>query len=212
VGAIVALAFGWWIFPDMLYSKQAQPFFYSHSVHINDVGLDCADCHSFREDGSFTGLPTLANCADCHAEIMTEVPGPGATADHRARYEAEKIFVEQYVSQSKEVPWLVHQYQPDNVFFSHAAHFNKCYTCHLTMKGKLNLGTPEKPQKLCVTCHPSLQKLDKNVPVEVNALTGYSRTTMKMWECERCHAHPGHFYNDGKGRTFANNACSTCHK
>jgi len=212
VGAIVALAFGWWIFPDMLFSKQTQPFFFSHSVHLTDVGATCADCHSFREDGSFTGLPTLAACADCHADVMTEEPGPGATAEHKARYEAEKIFVEQYVNQGNEVPWLAHQVQPDNVFFSHAAHFQKCYTCHLTMKGRLNLGTPEDPQKLCMTCHPSLEELDRNPPVEVNALTDYSRTTMKMWECEKCHAHPGHFYNDGKGRTAANNACSTCHK
>ncbi len=211
-GAIVALAFGWWVFPDMLFSKEAQPFFFSHGVHVNDVGAACADCHSFREDGSFTGLPSLAACADCHAEVMTAEPGPDATAEQRTRYEAEKAFVEGYVSQGKEVPWRAHQKQPDNVFFSHAAHFNKCFDCHLTMQGELNLGKPDSPQKLCMTCHPSLEKLDKNPPVELNALTDYSRTTMKMWECEKCHAHPGHFYNDGKGRTAANNACSTCHK
>ena len=212
LGVIVALAFGWWIFPGLLFSKQSQPFFFSHSVHVETVGRICSDCHTFRADSSFTGLPKLEACVDCHADIQTPEPDAKSTPEHIAAYEAEKIFVNEYVNGRKEVPWLVHQKQPDNVFFSHAAHFNKCYTCHLTMKGRLSLGAPDNPGKLCMTCHPSLQELDKNIPVEPHILTGYSSTTKKMWECESCHAHPGHFFNDGKGRTAANNACHTCHK
>ena len=212
VGLVVALAFGWWVFPGLLFSKQSQPFFFSHAVHIETVGASCADCHSFRADGSFTGIPKLETCANCHQDIMTAEPVSGSTPEQVAAYAAEKVFVEEYVRTGKDVPWLAHQKQPDNVFFSHAAHFNKCYTCHLTMKGKFNLGTPDNPQKLCMTCHPSLDALNKNIPVETNVLTTYSSTTMKMWECEQCHALPGHFSNDGKGRTAANNACYTCHK
>ncbi|MDL2266881.1 cytochrome c family protein [Desulfovibrio sp. OttesenSCG-928-G15] len=208
----MALAFGWWVFPDLIFSKQSQPFYFSHKVHIETVGASCADCHSFRADGSFTGYPDMQSCANCHSDVLTPKPGPGASKAELATYEAEKTFVEEYVKTGAEVPWAKHQKQPDNVFFSHAAHFSKCFSCHLTMKGDLNLGRPESPEKLCMTCHPSLEELDKNIPVEVNVLTDYSRTTMKMWECEKCHAHPGHFYNDGKGRTAANNACYTCHK
>lgn len=212
IGVAVALAFGWWIFPGLLFSKQSQPFFFSHAVHIEKVGANCIDCHSFRKDGTFTGLPKLSACADCHQDIMTAEPDEKSTPAEVAAYKAEKTFVEDYVRDNKQVPWLVHQKQPDNVFFSHAAHFNKCYSCHLTMKGKLNFGTPDNPQKLCMNCHPSVEELSKNIPVDKNILTGYSSTTKKMWECESCHAHPGHFSNDGKGRTAANNACYTCHK
>jgi hypothetical protein len=212
IGVLVALAFGWWIFPDLIFSKQSQPFFFSHAVHVETGGMSCADCHSFREDGSFTGIPSLETCAGCHADIMTAEPGPDSGPAEKAAYAAEKFFVEEHVRTGKPIAWKVHQHQPDNVFFSHAAHFNKCFTCHLTMKGKLSLGTPGDPQKLCMTCHPSLEQLDRGIPVESNVLTDYSRTTMKMWQCEACHAHPGHFYNDGKGRTAANNACYTCHK
>ena len=213
IGMLVALAFGWWVFPDMIYSKQSQPFFFSHSVHIDSAGASCADCHSFRADGSFTGTPSLEACKSCHKdEPWTPAPDSGSSPAEVAAYEAEKTFVEDYIKSDKPVPWLVHQKQPDNVFFSHAAHFSKCYTCHLTMKGRLNLGTPDNPQKLCMTCHPSLEQLDKNIPVQVNWLSDYSRTTMKMWQCEQCHAHPGHYYRGGQGRTAANNACYTCHK
>ena len=212
IGVAVALAFGWWIFPGLLFSKQSQPFFFSHAVHVEKVGANCVDCHSFRADGTFTGLPRLAACADCHQDVQTSEPNAKSTPEEVAAYKAEKVFVEEYVRGNKEVPWLAHQKQPDNVFFSHAAHFNKCYSCHLTMKGKFNFGTPANPQKLCMNCHPSVEMLSKNIPVETNVLSGYSRTTKKMWECESCHAHPGHFSNDGKGRTAANNACYTCHK
>ncbi|MDL2316513.1 cytochrome c family protein [Desulfovibrio sp. OttesenSCG-928-A18] len=208
----MALAFGWWVFPDLIFSKQSQPFYFSHNIHMEKVGTVCSDCHSFRADGSFTGVPALGTCAGCHGEIQTDEPSAASTPAEKAAYEAEKFFVEEYVAKGREVPWLRHQYQPDNVFFSHAAHFSKCYSCHLTMKGSLSLGTPDNPDKLCMTCHPSLAELDKNIPVAVNVLTDYSASTMKMWECERCHALPGHFYNDGKGRTAANNACYTCHK
>ncbi len=214
LGVLAALIFGWCIFPDLLYGKEAQPFFFSHEIHTrpDKVAASCADCHSFRADGSFTGRPGLETCEGCHQEVMTTEPGESATALEKEAYEAETIFVEQYVREGREVPWALHQKQPDNVFFSHAAHFHKCYACHLTMKAELSLGSPGDPEKLCRQCHPSLNELDGNPFVESNVLTGYGRATMKMGECEHCHANPGHFYSFGKGRTAANNACFTCHK
>ena len=212
IGLVAALAFGWGVYPDLMFSKKEQPLFFSHKVHVEEQGMSCFDCHSFREDGSFTGLPDVENCASCHQGIITAEPDEDSTPEQRAYYEAERVLVEEYIEQGKELPWVAHQVQPDNVFFSHATHYQACFKCHLTMKGDLNLGTPDEPQKLCMTCHVSLDELEKNPAVDVNIMTDYTRTTMKMWECERCHAHPGHFYNDGKGRTAANNACYTCHK
>ena len=213
VGIVAALAFGWGVYPDLFFSKKEQPLMFSHNVHVETAGMSCFDCHSFREDGTFTGLPTVETCAPCHQEIVTAEPDEKSTPEERAAYAAEKVLVEEYVQPGKELPWKLHQTQPDNVFFSHATHYKACFTCHLTMKGgKKDLGTPDDPRKLCMTCHPSLDELNKNPAVAENSMTGYSRTTMKMWECEQCHALPGHFYNDGKGRTSANNACYTCHK
>ena len=62
IGVAVALAFGWWIFPGLLFSKQSQPFFFSHAVHIEKVGANCIDCHSFRKDGTFTGRAESRLC------------------------------------------------------------------------------------------------------------------------------------------------------
>ena len=213
-GLIVALAFGWWVFPDLMFSKQPQPVFFDHSVHTDKLRMDCVSCHYLREDGSYSGAPVLAQCTPCHnKEVLTKKPGPNAPEIQVARFEAEKNFLEEFVWKGREPEWVIHQFQPDNAFFSHAAHLQKCYACHLTMKEeRINLGTPENMTKLCQQCHPSLEKLDASRGVEKNILSGYSRTTMKMWQCESCHAHPGHYYNGGAGRTAANNACFTCHK
>ena len=210
-GVLVALAFGWWVFPDMMYSEQHQPILFKHSAHITRENQSCSKCHTFRADGSFTGAPNIETCAACHATMKPAKLPAGASAQQKAEFKALKL-LEEHLASGKPFEWQIHQAQPDNVFFSHAAHMEKCYKCHLTMKGALDLGTPQQPEKLCMQCHPSIAELDKVPPVKVNILTDYTQKTMKMWACEHCHAHPAH-YNDGmSNRTVANNACLTCHK
>lgn len=212
VGLIVALAFGWWVFPDLIFSKQPQPVLFLHSTHVDEMAMQCSECHFLREDGTFSGIPNIDNCSQCHVDILSMEPGPDATKDEIALYESEKTLVEEYIRKDIPIKWKVHQKQPDNVFFSHAAHYESCYKCHLTMKNQYNLGTPDNPEKLCSKCHLSPAELDQKQHVESNVMTDYSKTTMKMVKCEQCHSRPGHYYDFGKGRTTANNACFTCHK
>ena len=71
-GLIPALFIGWVLFPIALYSKQEQPVNFSHAVHTDpDIaeGIDgdteierCLFCHSFRDDGTFAGIPKIENC------------------------------------------------------------------------------------------------------------------------------------------------------
>ena len=155
IGFVGALLVGWWLFPQLLYSEVPQPINFSHPVHL-DQGMDCSECHYLRDDGSFHAIPSTEDCAMCHMMPM------GTT-------ESEEIFVSEYVEKEKEVPWLIYQYQPDNVFFSHAAH-------------------QDYP---CFECHPDVETMDKLPPVKINRISGYSEQTMKMWKCERCHAERG---------------------
>ncbi len=168
-GFIIALIFGWGIFPKILFSVSYQPIKFSHAIE-DHAGLDCEECHFFREDGSYAGIPKLEKCMECHEEIQGENP-------------EEKKFVENYVQKDKEVPWLKYQWQPDNVYFSHAAHLKR-----------------EKPFE-CTTCHRDVTKEKIPPPVKINRLTGYHFSTIKMHVCEDCHAKMG-----------ANNACNVCHK
>jgi hypothetical protein len=170
VGLFASLIVGWIIFPKLLYSKKRQPIDFNHRLHIAEVEDECESCHFFREDGTYSGVPKLEQCIDCHEEIQGDNPD-------------EIKFVEEYVSKGREVPWLVNSRQPDNVFFSHAAHVKVA-------------------EMECVTCHGPIGESESLKVYEYNRITGYSRDIwgksiggfkkntwdrMKMDDCAECH-------------------------
>jgi len=121
LGLAASLILGWVIFPKLLYSQKQQPIDFNHVLHVAQVDNGCESCHFLRADGTFSGVPKLAQCSDCHQEVQGESPD-------------EVKFIEEYVAKDREVPWLIYSRQPDCVFFSHAAHIKgagmDCITCH----------------------------------------------------------------------------------
>lgn len=121
LGLIASMLVGWVVFPKLLYSQKEQPFSFNHVMHQSEVEEGCQSCHFFRTDGSFSGIPKLDSCLECHSEIL-------------GQSEEEAHFYNEYVQKNREVPWLVYSRQPDCVFFSHAAHVMgskmDCVTCH----------------------------------------------------------------------------------
>lgn len=189
IGFLITLVLGWAFIPGLFYTKMEQPVRFSHQVHVDGQGMTCDQCHLFREDGSFAGLPSNEECGMCHYVEVVDDPTDTAAVKEaaemalmsadEANIEAERAYLENYLVVGKEVPWLVYQYQPDNVFFSHKAH--EIFEC--------------------TECHPDLATNDTPPPYYRNWLSGYSKQTMKMWKCERCHAENG-----------VSNACYVCHK
>jgi len=170
IGLIASLIVGWILFPKMLYSQKKQPIDFNHTLHNGLVGNGCESCHFFREDGSYSGVPKLAQCIECHEEAQGSDP-------------EEVKFVEKYVKNGIEVPWLVYARQPDCVFFSHAAHVKSA-------------------NMACVTCHGPIGDSEHMKPYQQNRITGYSRDIwgeniggfkknawdrMKMDDCSECH-------------------------
>ncbi len=164
-GFVPALIFGWLIFPNLLYSKHPQPMEFSHLAHED---MSCEDCHSVREDGTYSGIPKVASCAECHESPIGES-------------KAEKTLVEEYIEKEREIPWKIYAWQPDNVYFSHAPHLSR--------------------EVACTECHRDVSGEEKLPPYRENRITGYSKETMKMITCERCHEKRG-----------ASNECEICHK
>jgi hypothetical protein len=121
-GLAISLTAGWTVLPKALYREVPQPTAFSHAAHTGEKGgMQCVDCHAFRADGSFAGVPKLESCAGCHAEPM------GETA-------SEKRFVEEFVKKEIEPKWLSYLRQPDNAWFPHGAHVTRgklaCERCH----------------------------------------------------------------------------------
>lgn len=198
-GIVLSLVAGWIAFPMLLYSKQPQPMNFNHVLHLDPEKVDgiegdsktekCLFCHGFYEDGTFSGIPRLAKCIECHDDPESPL---GETPE-------EKEFMTKYVANEKEIPWHVYSRQPPCVYFSHIAHVNM---------GKLD----------CRTCHGDHSEGKKLPLYEANRLTGYSISIwgkniagfktntwdrMKMDDCAECHTKMGQEQN---------NACFVCHK
>jgi hypothetical protein len=190
-GLIVALIVGWVAYPALLYSERSQPLHFSHASHGPDssAGMECEECHSFYEDGSFSGIPKLTKCMECH-----EDPEFPLSEDPQ-----EIKLLTEYVKPLKEIPWLVYSRQPDCVYFPHIAHVKmahiECNLCHG------DFGTRDTPPvyKVNRISRYSIDIWGRNI-------SGYKKNPwdrMKMDDCADCHRERG------KER---NNACFVCHK
>jgi hypothetical protein len=194
-----SLIIGWILFPMVLYSSEKQPVNFSHLLHLDPEiaeGIEgstelerCRFCHSFRKDGTFTGIPRLEKCMECHDDARFPL---GETPE-------EEKFLQNYVAKGKEIPWLSYSRQPDCVYFSHISHVKMA-------------------EMACTTCHGDHARTDRLPVYKKNRLTGYSIDIwgrrisglksntwdrMKMDDCAECHT--------SKGRE-ENNACFVCHK
>ena len=149
-GFAAAMGFGRFVFPGLLYSQKLQPMNFSHKAHQDTA---CGDCHVYRDDGTYGGIPKTGKCRECHEETMGET-------------QSEKTLVEEFIRKDREIPWSSYARQPDNVFFSHAAH---------------------KAKVQCERCHGDMSQ-QETLPVYFeNRMTGYGKTIMRMTECEQCH-------------------------
>ena len=186
VGLVVALILGWWVLPNLMQVSKTQPIAFSHLEHVKKQGMQCEECHFIRQDGTFSGAPATADCAKCHFTVLGKNP-------------EEAKFVRDYVQTGREIKneWLIYQKQPDNVFFSHAL--------HLAPMLKV-MGTKET-NKVCLRCHLDVASTDVPLSYTENRLSGYSKNTMLMWGCERCHAK-----HMAMGNPNVSNACFPCHK
>jgi len=182
---VASLIVGWILFPMVLYTQEKQPIDFNHALHLEEVENGCESCHFFREDGSYAGVPKLAQCVDCHDEVMGDDPD-------------ELAFVENYVQKNIEVPWLIYSQQSDCVFFSHAAHVKAakmdCVSCH----GDIGESTSLKVYEKNIITGISRDVWGKNI----GGIKLHSWDRMKMNDCAKCH----------KEETGNQGACFQCHK
>lgn len=183
VAFAASLFVGWIVFPKLLYSEKKQPIDFNHKLHAEEVG-ECEGCHFFREDGSYSGIPQLARCTECHEEAVGENP-------------EEAKLIEQYIEPGKEIPWLSYARQPDCVFFSHAAHVKmaemSCETCH----GPIGDSEHTKPYQ-----ENRLTKYSRDIwGWNIAGIKKHTWDRMKMDDCDACHKEHG-----------VNRACFVCHK
>jgi len=139
-------------------SRAEQPLSFNHKKH-QEQNIECITCHAHFKDQTFSGMPKVAVCLECHKDPITQNP------------EEEKI--RQINKKGEEIHWKRLYQQPDHVFFSHRRHVvlgkMECKNCHgdigqsekppskpwvkMTMNWCMDCHAKKKVTNDCLTCH-----------------------------------------------------------
>ena len=148
---VTVLTLGIWHYFTPKYTRvgymPTQPVPFQHSLHVQQLGLDCRYCHSYVEVSQHSNVPTSQTCMNCHTAIKSQSPKLQPIRDSYAS--------------GKPVEWVRIHRVPDYAYFNHSAHVNRgvsCVSCH----GKINemeVVWHDQPQGMawCLSCHRAPQ-------------------------------------------------------
>lgn len=122
-----------------------QPIAFPHNIHVQEVQLECVDCHISVARGPLASIPDIRTCWNCHATAVTDRP------------EIQKM--RDYYDKGQDIPWqrVWGWVEESHVRFNHAPHIRKdvdCSTCHGDLSQMtVATRTVEHTMEFCVTCH-----------------------------------------------------------
>ena len=127
--------------------QPTQPVPFSHSIHVQQLGLDCRYCHDGVEKSWYSNVPAADTCMNCHSAVRANDP---KLEPVRASYK----------DQNKPVEWVQIHKLPDYVYFNHSVHVNRgvsCVECH----GRVDEMDEVRHEKhfsmtFCLDCHREL--------------------------------------------------------
>jgi len=88
-----------------------QPIAFPHTVHVEQLGLDCTFCHRNVTEGAAATIPAVALCMSCH-----EVVGDGLAEVQKLRDTFDA---------GLPINWVRVHRVPDHVHFVHEAHVRR---------------------------------------------------------------------------------------
>lgn len=92
-----------------------QPVEFDHRHHVRDDGIACLYCHSGAERSAVAGVPPAELCMGCHNQVWN---GSRLLEPVRAAYFS-----------GQPIRWNRVHDLPDHVYFNHAIHVGKGFTC-----------------------------------------------------------------------------------
>jgi len=138
---------GVWYYGTPKYTKvgyePVQPVFYSHAIHVGQLGLDCRYCHSAIEKSWYANLPSSSTCMNCHNQVLKDDPRLALVRDSAAS--------------GKPIEWIQVHHLPDFVYFNHSVHVTRgisCVECHGQIN-EMDEVQHAKPLSMtfCLDCH-----------------------------------------------------------
>jgi hypothetical protein len=152
----IALAFSYYATPKALVEgyEPSQPIFYSHKVHVDQLGMDCRYCHSFVDVSGAANVPSGNTCWNCHQHVLRDSPKL-----EPLRRAMDTTFAGY---DGKPIEWVRVHRMPDYVYFDHSAHVNRgisCQSCHGDVN-TMEVVYHEEPHSMawCLDCHREPEK------------------------------------------------------
>ena len=168
-----------------------QPVGFPHSVHVDQLGLDCRYCHNAVEKSWYSNVPASSTCMNCHNQVLKDDP--------------KLALVRESAATGKPIPWVQVHKVPDYVYFNHSVHVNRgisCIHCHGEIN-KMEEVYHAKPLSMtfCLDCHrnpaPNLRPADKITDLawdpHANLPSDWGKKAVQDWKvnasqnCSACH-------------------------
>ena len=169
---VVVLALIWvmsaWFGTPVIFSSDEgpeQPIAFPHTIHVQDLGMDCTFCHREVETSAQATIPAVGVCMTCHQAV------PGST--ETAQAEIKKI--KDAHKNNEAIAWVRVHRVPDHVHFVHEA--------HITYFSERD-GIPAS--QVCSVCHGDVGAMEK-----VKRVTTEQGGSLKMSDCVDCHRDNG---------------------
>lgn len=169
-----------------------QPVNFPHSVHVDQIGLDCRYCHNGVESSWYSNIPGSQTCMNCHNQVLANDP--------------RLSLVRESAATGKPIDWVQIHKVPDYVYFNHSVHVNRgisCVHCHGRVD-QMDEVRHEKPLSMsfCLECHrdpaAKIRPQDKVFDLNWTAPAGFAEH------------HGKKMVHDMKVESLQ--SCSSCHR
>jgi hypothetical protein len=128
-------------------SKPQQPIDFPHKIHqVDEIGIDCQECHTGVTQGARAGIPSINFCMTCHEDL-------GNAADPRIQT------LRAYAKRGEELPWqrVYGFFDEAHVRFNHAPHIRAKVQCAMCHGNVTSMTVAERAvdhtMGFCINCH-----------------------------------------------------------
>ena len=191
VGTVATLGVTYYFTPKYTRAgyQPIQPVNFPHSVHVDQLGMDCRYCHDGVEKSWYSNIPGSGTCMNCHNQVLANDP--------------RLALVRESAATGKPIDWVQIHKTPDYVYFNHSVHVNRgisCVHCHGQVN-KMDEVRHEKPFSMgfCLECHrdpaAKIRPQDKVFDLNWTPPEGFAQhhgrkmvTDMKVESLQNCSA------------------------
>jgi hypothetical protein len=161
-----------------------QPIAFPHTVHVQQLGLDCTFCHRNVTKGAAATIPAVALCMSCH-----EVVGDGLA-------EVQKLRDTFDAGQS--INWVRVHRVPDHVHFIHEVHVRRFSGVRTVVER--------------ITDPQTQIRLNEAREIKSGASVGETLDIAASSTCTICHGNVGGMVKVEQIRSLKMGDCVDCHR